>query len=197
MTHKLLALTFVMGLLLTSVSQATLLTYDYVGPNFDSPIPLPFPYEDGDHIEGFITIDDAFLDASGSGILNANKSGGVESWLIELSFTDGVKTINDLSTLDNWSLRFKFSSLNLTEWSISLVNSTFSGILSDGIQLGNSVTILDSAAEGSGTAVIATADRDPPAWDRSIAVPEPTTLVLFTLGLAGLGWAQRRKRKVA
>ena len=193
MTNKLLALTFVIGLLLTSVSQATLIRYDYRGPDFE-PLPLPAPYTDGDHIEGFITIDDAFLDASGSGILNANKSGGIESWLINLSFTDGVKTINDLSTLDNWSLRFKFSSLNLTEWSISLINSTFSGILSDGIQLGSSVTILDSAAEGSGTRVIAAADRDPPAWNRSVAIPEPTTLSLFTLGLASLGFARNKKK---
>ena len=214
MIHKLLALTFVMGLLLTSVSQATLIRYDYRGPNFDTPMPLQSPYEDDDHIEGFITIDDAFLDASGSGFLSASNT-NVQPWLTDLSFTDGVKTIDfaDLPTLSFWSMFLLFSSLDLVSWNIGFVTEpgvpspvgslvTFCGDFGSPNQNcggADSGTAFDEGrdSDGMGGSVSASVDyldADPPVWNRSVAVPEPTTLALFTLGLAGLGWVQRKKK---
>ena len=199
MTHKLLALTFVMGLLLTSVSQSTLLTYDYVGPEFSA---LTSPYVPGDRIQGSITIDDDFLDASGNGSLQAQSTTGVEPWLIDLSFNDGVKTINfdDLSTLESWNLSLSFSSLDLVDWTIDLIVSftPSSQILSFATRTSDKITFVQDFAFEEGGQGVGFANVDLPFWDRSVAaVPEPTTLALFTLGLAGLGWAQRRKRKVA
>ena len=219
MTHKLLALTFVTGLLLTSVSQATLIRYDYRGPNFDTPMPLQSPYEDGDHIEGFITIDDAFLDASGNGNLFANSIFGGQEWLKDFSFTDQVKTITfaDLLALDNWTFSLAFSSLDLVSWRIILSISTtvphniitrcgtpFAAPDETQAHCGGSAALFgdDSAAHTVGittssASVFYLGDPNSPVWNQSIVVPEPTTLMLFTLGLAGLSWAQRRKRRVA
>ena len=115
MLNKIFALTFVIGLLLVPVSHATSLTYSYRGPDFDTPSPLPSPYEAGDHVEGFITIDDSFLDASGSGLLETFDE--LQPWLLGISFTDGVQTLSNTQTVV-WGVALAIREFEPIAWNV-------------------------------------------------------------------------------
>lgn len=196
------------GLLLAPITQAALVTWSYVGPDFDYPDPLPSPYSTGDHIEGYITIDDSFLDAAGDGLLRASRASGVQPWLIDFSFTDGVQTIayGDLPAAGAWSVKLGFVDNVLRAWEIFLylspsppLTGIFTGCGNPGrpIDWCGASSVLTERAEFEGTT--ARADVFQPAlplWSTSPAgVPAPASVALVVLGLAGIGYQRGRKKR--
>lgn len=217
MSRTILAVTIVTGLLLAPVTEATLVRYDYVGPDFDTPSPLDLPYEAGDHVEGFITIDDSYLDPLGGAYLNAGHVTGLEPWLTDLSFTDGIKTIDiaDFPSLDQWNVSIRIDANDMVAWQITLQLSTATPLSSisthcgealasnpfmwcppDGLKQLKDIAYEPTSETTSVLASIATFDGNAEVLWSSTVVPLPAAIWLFGSGLIGLVGIARSRRKV-
>ena len=127
MSRTIIVLAFLVSPLLAPLSHATWITYSYEGPDFDNPSPLLSPYESGDHVEGYVTIDDAFLDSSGTGLLDGYWT-DPPAWLIDVSFTDGVQT-RTRENVNRWEVTLAIREYEKIAWFIRLGTLSTIGFL--------------------------------------------------------------------
>ncbi len=192
---------------LSAVCHAIPVTYSYAGnvfSNFGRALSGP-PIFIGRRITGSFTIDLP----SYTNLPFENRSASVTAF----SFTEGFASITNLAPLTFGSFQFATDGTGgLTDWDISafqgngasvrvsttlisttLFSRTFTGF---DIARSNPTQIADvgtSSMPGTWTNTPIVEPPDTPTTD----VPEPVTLTLFGLGLAGLGFARRRKKLAA
>lgn len=193
------AIGIIILILMPFVTIAAPVVYTYTGNSFDTFIDSPLPtgsYDTTNYLEIILTTVDGYLPDMSSGDITPY----LDSWFI----TDG-RTI--LTNSDNTRFVFigaQVDSGEITEWSFvfehnnSNSDPTFDPTLpgarmtSNGL-LGDSATLIHwfgtsySRDKGTFSSV--------GAWEvRGNVIPEPTTMLLFGTGIAGLAAVGRRKK---
>jgi len=193
---------FVLSLVLSySSAHATLIRFEYDGNEFDTHTNGYFPAND--RFTGFIDVEPDQLGGS-----LANKVFGNGLAIPTWSITDGTKTVNQFTTAGTTTFLGFVSdgSGNIVDWFFHV--GSFPDLLTS---RSNTTEILD-AIFGAPTGFIPFGDKsadtflnrsasntNPGTWTRvveedEITIPEPATLGMFVIGLAGLAVMTRRRR---
>lgn len=201
-------------LLLLSPFGANAIILDYTGNSFtlvqtSGPTAPSDPYTTSDSVSGWIEL---------AAVLDPNLSGNAVSPL-SFSFSDGVNTFTESSPLTGSSFQFwTDAGGQLSGWDLnmSIFAFTAGGGTSNVIAVRNFVSLIfgpivqDNGADilcgpastslgcSFGGDPFYTQDGrvtdDPGVWAyRVTSVPEPGTLLLMGLGLAGIGFSRKRK----
>lgn len=168
--------------------------YSYTGNNFNETtndiwLPVPGEYTTAMHVSGWFEV---------TGPMEANESNMFITPL-SYSFSDDRNTYTNLDSVLSTPNSFEVS----TDGDGKIFN-WFVGVQRFGTgnlwTWNNSVQVLDyGAVEPNWFSPTTQRDNatlwnNPGVWTSTTSVPEPTTLTLMGLGLAGLGFSKRRKK---
>lgn len=169
-----------------SPAQATLITYAYNGPNFNSFINNSV-YTTSDKTTGFVTFDSSLLSLTGNGSIRSNSFGTNQftAW----AFEDGYNNFaNDISSPYGFTIFVNFQNFMPNSW---IIDATHGHTLLTDIFERGSTTRYHSTSYHQNSRAFANNNVGQP-WSR---VPEPATLSLIAGGFLLMGFAARRRQK--
>ncbi len=176
---KLISTVFtIVALLAWDQAARAAIMFDYQGNNFTNVVS---PYSTGDNVSGWIELASE-LQANANDLTLAP---------VAFSFTDGVQTITNLNAL---IATFNDVDTDIdglpVEWNIQLCIDA--GCSTNAIETIDALGLrIDTATSGGVTVLVS---DDPGSWEYK-TVPEPATISLVGIGLAGLACLRRRKRQ--